>query len=117
MTETYANDSCMYTTNYHELKSFDFDSVFIKINKFITIWSLKWVSTKFRHFWTCLDKSRPNWTRLENSRTIRISPELFEKNCTILNTINQVWTILEKCQQVQTSLNKLRQVWTSSDKF
>ena len=32
MTETYANDSCMYTTNYHEFKSFDFDSVVIKIN-------------------------------------------------------------------------------------
>ena len=28
----------MYTTNYHEFKSFDFDSVFIKkINKFIPI--------------------------------------------------------------------------------
>ena len=27
----------MYTTNYHEFKSFDFDSVFIVINKFIPI--------------------------------------------------------------------------------
>ena len=78
---------------------------------------MKWVSTKFRHIWSSLDKSRPNCTRLEKSRRIRISPEQFEKKNTNLNTINQVWTILDKCQQVQRYLNKFRQVWTSSDKF
>ena len=57
MTETYANDSCKDTTNYHEFKSCDFDSVLIKINKFN---QFEMSFTKFRHLWTSLDKFRPN---------------------------------------------------------
>ena len=52
MTETYANDSCKDTTNYHEFKICDFDSVFIKINK------LYQLEMSFDKIQTSLDKFR-----------------------------------------------------------
>ena len=53
MTETYANDSCMYTTNYHEFKSFDFKFSVYKNKQVYT--SLK-LYMSFDKIQTSLDK-------------------------------------------------------------